>query len=617
MACRSGLRALVRGRLPSPLPSRFVFQGLRAFSSGFSYTHCASTVPLRMETVGGALEKTAEKFGDRLGLVVRHQGVRRTFEELNDRVDHLARGLISLGVQPGDRVGIWSPNCEEWVLSQYATAKVGAVLVNVNPAYRLEELEHALNLVKCRALILAKSFKKSNYLEALQTLCPEFESLPPGSVSPDEILPARVPSLRLVVHLSEDHLGGMVRFCDLMEMGGPREDEKLHERKNKVQADDPVNIQFTSGTTGRPKGATLSHHNIVNNGYFVGHRLGMSEQEKICIPVPLYHCFGMVMGSLAAVLHGATSLYPSAGFDPTETLLCAAEEGATALYGVPTMFIAMLSNPEMQRAAPSLLKTIRTGIMAGSPCPEELMGRVIREMGAKEMTVCYGMTETSPVSFQTLRSDPPAKRCRTAGSALDHVEGKIVCPQTEQVLPLGLPGELRTRGYLVMLGYWKGDGVDRETTSEVIDSARWMSTGDLAEMGEDGSIQIVGRLKDLIIRGGENIYPREIEETMMKHPAVEDAHAVGVSDERMGEDVALWVKLREGFVPAGASATASGEGLESPPERLSTRPGLPDMLNQVEGPVEGLHAPPSDDVHNKVECPVEGLHASPPDDVHN
>jgi fatty-acyl-CoA synthase len=472
-----------------------------------SYAHGASSTPLLGETIGRNLERTAARVPDAEALVSRHQGIRWSYSELDQRVAALARGLLAAGLEPGDRAGIWSPNCAEWVLVQYATARAGVVLVNVNPAYRTSELEYALRQSGCRALIAARSFKTSDY----EAMVAEVHTT--------------LPALERVVFFDSPE-------WDALAEGGAAALPEL-------QFDEPINIQYTSGTTGFPKGATLSHHNILNNGFFVGEHCGYGEGDRVCIPVPFYHCFGMVLGNLACTTHGATMVVPGPAFEPGPVLEAVQEERCTSLYGVPTMFIAELGQPDF---ASFDLRSLRTGIMAGSPCPIEVMRRVVSEMHMEQVTICYGMTETSPVSTQTAAGDPLEKRVSTVGRVHPHVEVKVIDPSTGRVVPRGEAGELCTRGYSVMLGYWD----DPERTGEAIDRAGWMHTGDLATMDADGFVNIVGRIKDMIIRGGENIYPREIEEFLYTHPEVADAQVIGVPDERYGEEIMACVQLREG-----------------------------------------------------------------------
>ncbi len=498
-----------------------------------SYVSGVSDTPLLGLTIGQQLDATVAAHADREALVVRQQGVRWTWRELAERVDALAGGLLALGLEPGDRVGIWSPNNAEWVLTQFATARAGLILVNVNPAYRLAELEFALNKVGCRALVTATAFKSSDYAGMLRSLAPEIDGCAPG-----RLVAARLPQLGIVVQIGGDNLAGAYRFEDVSALGGATERARLKALGETLQFDDPINIQFTSGTTGAPKGATLTHHNILNNGLFTARGMRLSERDRLCIPVPLYHCFGMVMGVLGCVTHGATMVFPGEGFDPLAVLETVAEERCTALYGVPTMFIAEMEHP---RFAEFDLSSLRTGIMAGSPCPIEVMRRVMTAMHISEMTIAYGMTETSPVSFQTSIEDSVERRVSTVGRVHPHLEVKIVDAEGRVVGP-GTPGELCTRGYSVMTGYWDDDA----RTAEAVDRAGWMHTGDLATIDAQGYCAIVGRIKDMIIRGGENVYPREVEEFLYRHPAIADVAVFGIADPRMGEEVVAWVKLREG-----------------------------------------------------------------------
>ncbi|MFE0757485.1 AMP-binding protein [Inquilinus sp. NPDC058860] len=504
-----------------------------------SYVSGVAEAPLLGETIGRALDRAAARWPGRPALIDRAQGaqgIRWSWRDLADRAEAFAAGLLALGLQPGDRIGIWSLNRAEWALTQFAAAKAGLILVTVNPAYRLAELEYALNLVGCSALVTATAFKTSDYLGMLNTLAPELATAEPG-----RLRSAKLPALRAVIQIGGPNgVGspGTIPFDSVAGLGGEKERDRLAQLAGTLQFDDPANIQFTSGTTGSPKGVTLSHHNILNNGCFVGRGLALGEQDRICIPVPLYHCFGMVMGNLAAVTHGAAMVYPGEGFDPLATLATAAEERCTALYGVPTMFIAMLDHP---RFGEFDLSGLRTGIMAGSPCPIEVMKRVIGQMNIREITICYGMTETSPVSFQSAVDDPLERRVSTVGRVHPHLEVKIVDPEG-RIVPRGERGELCTRGYSVMRGYW--DQPDR--TAEVVDSAGWMHSGDLAVLDAEGFCNIVGRIKDLVIRGGENVYPREVEEFLYRHPKIQDVQVFGVPDPKYGEELCAWVRIREG-----------------------------------------------------------------------
>ncbi len=497
-----------------------------------SYVHGAVDAPLIGETIGRNFDHAVARWGDRPGLIVRQQALRWSYAELAERVEAFAVGLLALGLVPGDRIGIWSPNNAEWVVTQFATAKAGLILVNINPAYRLSELEFALNKVGCRALITATCFKTSDYIGMINTLAPELALGGDGRLQA-----ARLPALEMVIQIG-GAASGTIPFDAVYRPGGGSDCAGLAALAARLQFDDAINIQFTSGTTGTPKGATLTHHNILNNGYFIGEAMRLSPQDKLCIPVPLYHCFGMVLGNLACTTHGAAMVFPGEGFDPLATLQTVAEERCTALHGVPTMFIAEMEHAEFRRFD---LASLRTGIMAGSPCPIEVMRRAVAEMHLAEITIAYGMTETSPVSFQTTTDDPLERRVSTVGRIHPHLEVKIVDAEG-RIVPRGTPGELCTRGYSVMLGYWG----DEARTHEAIDPARWMHTGDLATIDAEGYCNIVGRIKDMIIRGGENVYPREIEEFLYRHPKIQDVQVFGVPDPRYGEEIAAWIKLRSG-----------------------------------------------------------------------
>ncbi len=500
---------------------------------GMSYVSGTSSVPLIGDTIGQHFNRTVARWPDRPALIDRGQNVRWSWRELGAAVDAFAAGLVALGLKPGERIGIWSLNRMEWTVTQFATAKAGLVLVNINPAYRLSELEYALNKVGCRALVTATSFKTSDYAGMLMNLAPELAACRPG-----ELKSATLPNLEIVIQIGGDSIAGAYRFEHIAGLGTDASRAAVTALAPQLQFDDPINIQFTSGTTGAPKGATLTHHNILNNGYFTAATMLLSEQDRLCIPVPLYHCFGMVMGNLGCVTHGAAMVYPGESFDPLATLAAVAEEKCTALYGVPTMFIAEMDHPDF---ASFDLASLRTGIMAGSTCPIEVMRRAMELMHLNDITIAYGMTETSPVSFQTTLDDPIERRVATVGRIHPHLESKIV-DGDGRIVPLGTPGELCTRGYSVMLGYWG----EKERTDQAIDEAGWMHTGDLATIDAEGYGAIVGRIKDLVIRGGENIYPREVEEYLYRHPAIADVQVFGVADAKFGEELAAWVKLRDG-----------------------------------------------------------------------
>jgi fatty-acyl-CoA synthase len=494
------------------------------------------------ETIGGAFERAVRTHGSREALVSVHQRIRWSWQELAQRVEEVGAGLLALGLEPGDRVGIWAPNCAEWAVVQFATAKAGLILVNVNPSYRTFELEYALNKSQCRALILAPRLKTSDYLGMLRELAPELDRSPPAALHA-----VRLPHLRFVVRLGDEATDGMLNFGHLATLAKPECYARLGEIAQRLTPDDPINIQFTSGTTGAPKGATLTHRNILNNGFFVGEAIGLSDRDRLCVPVPLYHCFGMVMGNLGCMTHGATIVYPAELFEPGAVLAAIEAERCTALYGVPTMFIAQLDHPDFAKFD---LSSLRTGIMAGAPCPIEVMKRVLTAMHMREVTIAYGMTETSPVSTQSARDDELQRRVSTVGRVHPHVEIKIVDAASGETLPRGAAGEFCTRGYSVMQGYWD----DEARTGEAVDAEGWMHTGDLATMDEAGYVNIVGRLKDLVIRGGENIYPREVEEFLYTHEAVQEVQVFGVPDPKYGEELCAWVRLRPGV-------SASEEGI--------------------------------------------------------
>lgn len=500
---------------------------------GLSYVRGATDVPLSDATVSRFLLNTVARFPERPGVIFREQGIRWTWRQFADEIDVLASGLLRLGVTAGDRVGIWSPNRSEWLLTQFATARIGAILVNINPAYRLAELEYALAKVGCKALVSAEAFKSSKYLDMLQQLMPELATAEPGKLHT-----AKFPGLRAVVRTGDGDTPGMLRFTALMSDGRAHLDtQHLDALESRLAPHDAINIQFTSGTTGQPKGASLTHHNVVNNGCFIARCMLLTEQDSLCIPVPLYHCFGMVLAVLACVSVGAAMVFPGEAFDPAATLEAVSAEGCTALHGVPTMFIAELDLPGFREYD---LSRLRTGIMAGSPCPIETMKRVVATMNLRDITIAYGMTETSPVSFQSSTTDPLDKRTTTVGQIHPHLEVKLVDALGE-IVPVGEPGELCTRGYSVMQGYW---GDEASTRAAIIDG--WMHSGDLATLDADGYCNIVGRLKDMVIRGGENIYPREIEEFLFRHPKIQSAQIFGIPDSKYGEEVCAWIVLRPG-----------------------------------------------------------------------
>jgi fatty-acyl-CoA synthase len=506
-----------------------------------SYAKGATDLPLIEQTIGDFFDDMADRQPDRDALVSRHEGQRFTYRELQAASNRLASALLRTGLAPGDRVGIWSHNNVAWVLMQIATAKAGLILVNVNPAYRTAEVEYALNKVGCKALVTMRSFKTSDYLGMLRELAPELAHAKPG-----ELKAARLPHLRRIVWIDAAGQGadeaGMQRFSDLL-ASGDAADPRVAQVQKSLGADDPINIQFTSGTTGFPKGATLTHRNILNNGFFIGECMKLSNADRLCIPVPLYHCFGMVLGNLACLTHGSAIVYPNDGFDPITVLETVQAERCTGLHGVPTMFIAELDHP---RFAEFDLSTLRTGIMAGSPCPIEVMKRVVDKMHLSQITIAYGMTETSPVSCQSSTDTPLDKRVATVGTVQPHLEIKIIDPETGAIVPRGERGEFCTRGYSVMHGYWD----DAEKTAEAIDAEQWMHTGDLATMDEQGYVNIVGRIKDMVIRGGENIYPREIEEFLYRHPKIQDVQVVGLPDRKYGEELCAWVIAKPGVTLA-------------------------------------------------------------------
>jgi fatty-acyl-CoA synthase len=502
-------------------------------TSNLSYFKGTDTPELINETIGQRLAKTVQAFPQRDALVVRHQGIRWTYAQYAAETEKLAKGLLALGIGKGDRVGIWAPNCYEWCLTQFATARIGAILVNVNPAYRVFELEYALNKSGCSAIITAEAFKSSRYVEMLQELAPELAHCEPGALES-----VTLPQLKTVIRMGEEKTAGMFNFDQVCALGGEPERAQLAKIEAGLSPQDIINIQFTSGTTGNPKGAALTHHNILNNAYQVARGMKFTEQDRLVIPVPMYHCFGMVLGKLACISTGAAAIFPADAFEAGAVLETVEAEGATALHGVPTMFIAELEHPEFARFD---LSTLRTGIMAGAPCPVEVMKKVISQMNMAEVLIGYGQTECSPVNHMTLSDDPIEKRVETVGHAVPHIEVKIVDEEGE-IVPVGERGDICSRGYAVMKGYWG----DPERTAETVDEEGWLHSGDLGVMDEDGYVAVVGRLKDMIIRGGENIYPREIEEFLFTHPKIQDAKIVGVPDEKFGEEVCAWVQLKEG-----------------------------------------------------------------------
>ena len=509
-----------------------------------SYAHGTSTVPLIGSTIGDFFDRIVEQFPNNQAVISRHQNIRQTYAELREECDRFARGLMACGITKGDRIGIWSINNFEWIVTQLATAKIGAILVNINPAYRVTELEYALRQSGCSALIICEQFKTSNYEEMLREVCPELNHCDPGQLHSKQI-----PQLRTVIRLSSKPAAGTLSWTDVLTRAEDISNDELKKRQSQLDFDDPINIQYTSGTTGFPKGATLCHHSILNNGFFIGERMRFTDQDRLCIPVPFYHCFGMVLGNLACITHGATMVLPSEGFDPVQTMKTVSEERCTALHGVPTMFIAELAVPDFDSYD---LTSLRTGIMAGAPCPIEVMRQVKTRMHMSEITIAYGMTETSPVSCQTEPEDPIEKQVSTVGRAHPHVECKIIDPATGATVPRGVTGEFLSRGYIVMLGYWNNP----EGTADAIDHSHWMHTGDLAIMDDEGFVKIVGRSKDMIIRGGENIYPREVEEFLYSHSKIKDVQVIGVPDELYGEEVMAWVVLKDGVDAEGSELQA-------------------------------------------------------------
>ena len=527
-------------------------EGLRP-PGAMSYVAGATAEPLKFMTIAQLLDRACERWGGRDAAVFVESGRRLSWHDLRRLSDEVAAGLLALGIRRGNRVGIWAPNRLEWLLAQFGTARIGAVLVNINPAYRTHELEHALNSVRCRALITARRLKSSDYLAMLQSLAPELGLRPDPAAAALELHAERLPHLKHLIVLGDGPLPApALAFERFAAAAGPAQQARLASVSAALDPDDPINIQFTSGTTGLPKGATLTHFNIVNNARFCAKAMRLSATDRLCIPVPLYHCFGMVMGVLNCVTHGAAMVLPAPVFDPLATLQAVQDERCTALYGVPTMFIAELDHP---RFAEFDLTSLRTGIMAGAPCPVEVMKRVLHEMHMREVTISYGMTETSPVSFMTSPIDPLDKRVETVGRILPRLEGKIV-DVDGRVVPIGERGELCTRGYSVMLGYWG----EEAKTREAVDAARWMHTGDLATMDAEGYVKIVGRIKDMLIRGGENVYPREIEEFLYRHPKVQDVQVFGVPDAKFGEEICAWIVVKEGQVLDEAEVKAFCKG---------------------------------------------------------
>lgn len=500
---------------------------------GKSYVSGDRSVPLRRVTIPQLFAETVSRFGPREAAVFLQFGKRYTYYDLDREVDAFASGLLSLGIQTGDRVAVWSPNRPEWLIAQFATARIGAILVTINPAYRVSELEYALNKVACKVLITAASFKKSNYIDVINQLAPELASCHPGA-----LISAKLPHLKTVVRMGPEKTAGMFSFEDVSRIGGPAQQLRLDVITRGLDPDDPINIQFTSGTTGSPKGATLTHFNIVNNAHFTVRTMGFSEADRLCIPVPLYHCFGMVLGTLGCVSTGSVMVFPAEAFEPAATLEAVSTERCTALYGVPTMFVAMLDHPDFRRHD---YTSLRTGVMAGAPCPIEVMRHVVNSLHMPQVTIGYGMTETSPISFQSGIEDGLEDRVSTVGRVHPHVEVKVV-DTTGRTVEVGVQGELCTRGYSVMRGYWN----DEERTRETIDPGGWMHTGDLATIDTRGYCRIVGRVKDMVIRGGENIYPREIEEFIYRHPKVAEVQVFGVPDAKYGEEVCAWIVLHPG-----------------------------------------------------------------------
>ncbi|NNH36728.1 AMP-binding protein [Acinetobacter sp. NIPH 2377] len=497
-----------------------------------SYAYGTSSQPLLGMTIGEKFDQACQQYAEQDAVVSVHQNVRLSYKQLQDQVNAFACSLLQLGLKKGDRIAIWSPNCVEWTITQFAAFKAGMILVNLNPAYKSSELEYVLNKVSCKALVIAPQFKSSNYQEILTKIAPEITQ------STDKLLASqRLPHLKHIIKIDHEQHSGIHRFADLLPEPTAAQLDQLQAIAADLQFDETINIQFTSGTTGNPKGTMLTHNNILNNGYFVGEAIHLTPQDRVCISVPLFHCFGMVMGNLACITHGSTMVYPSAVFNPLDTLKTIQQEKCTAAYGVPTMFIAILEHEQFDEFD---LSSLRTGIMAGSPCPREIMQRVIERMHMTEITICYGMTETAPVSVQSSTADSVERRVGTVGRVHPHLEIKIV-DENGKVVPRGKLGELCVRGYSVMLGYWE----DNDKTQEVIDVAKWMHTGDIAEMDEEGFVKIKGRIKDVVIRGGENLFPKEIEDFLYTHPDVSDVQVIGLPDPRYGEELCACIILHE------------------------------------------------------------------------
>ncbi|UHT65188.1 AMP-binding protein [Acinetobacter lwoffii] len=497
-----------------------------------SYAYGTSSQPLLGMTIGEKFDQACEQYAERDAVVSLHQNIRLSYRQLQDQVNAFACQLLKLGMQKGDRLAIWSPNCVEWTITQFAAFKAGIILVNLNPAYKSNELEYVLNKVSCKGLVIAAQFKTTDYQEILTKIAPELMQTESKFLNAE-----RLPHLKHVIKIDDQQHTGIHRFQDLLSSPSAQELEQLQQISSELQFDETINIQFTSGTTGNPKGTMLTHNNILNNGYFVGEAIHLGPEDRVCISVPLFHCFGMVMGNLACITHGSAMIYPSAVFNPLEALKAIQQEKCTAAYGVPTMFIAILEHEQFDEFD---LSSLRTGIMAGSPCPQEIMQRVIERMHMSEITICYGMTETAPVSAQSSTADSVERRVSTVGRVHPHLEVKIV-DENGKVVPRGQLGELCVRGYSVMLGYWE----DQDKTQEVIDAARWMHTGDIAEMDDEGFVKIKGRIKDVVIRGGENLFPKEIEDFLYTHPAVSDVQVIGVPDHKYGEELCACIILHE------------------------------------------------------------------------